>query len=68
MRVGVCLLAMGIVSRVFAQPALAQSGAESKAYRYIMGTSIEVEAFGGTAETRAAAIEEAFGLRGRSTG
>jgi thiamine biosynthesis lipoprotein len=54
---------MGIVSRVFAQPAqlaMPQTGAESKAYRAIMGTSIEVEAFGGTAETRAAAIDEAF--------
>ena len=52
---------MGIVYARFVQPALAQAGGESKAYRAIMGTSIEVEAFGGTADTRAAAIDEAFG-------
>ena len=61
MRVAIFLVAVGILARAFVQPALAQAGAESKSYRYIMGTSIEVQAFGGTAETRAAAIEEAFG-------
>jgi thiamine biosynthesis lipoprotein len=50
MRVGPWVFALAIVSQVSAQPA----------YRYIMGTSIEVEAFGGTAATRAAAGEEAF--------
>jgi len=51
------LLARAIVAPLFAQTA----AAETKSYRYIMGTSIEVEAFGGTAELREAAIDEAFG-------
>lgn len=55
------LLALGIFARAFAQPTLAQAVGESKSYRYIMGTSIEVQAFGGTVDTRVAAIEEAFG-------
>ncbi len=61
MRVVILFLAVGIVAHAAVQPALAQAGGESKSYRYIMGTSIEVEAFGGTAEARAAAIDEAFG-------
>lgn len=61
MRAAIFFVAVGIFARVFVQPALAQAGGESKSYRYIMGTSIEVQAFGGTAETRAAAIDEAFG-------
>src|SRR5512136_2495191 len=39
---------------------LSQSGAVSRAFRFIMGTSIEVRAFGGDEERRAAAIEKAF--------
>jgi FAD:protein FMN transferase len=61
MRVGMCILAVGVCARAFTQAAIAQTGNESKAYRSMMGTSIEVEAFGGTADTRTAAIEEAFG-------
>jgi thiamine biosynthesis lipoprotein ApbE len=61
MRVAVVFLVGGILARAVVEPALAQEGGESKAYRYIMGTSIEVQAFGGTAETRAGALEEAFG-------
>lgn len=61
MRVAICLAVVGMCARAFVQPALAQPGGESKSYRYIMGTSIEVQAFGGTSETRAAAIDEAFG-------
>jgi thiamine biosynthesis lipoprotein len=61
MRVAACFAAVGILARAFAQPALAQADSESKSYRYIMGTSVEVEAFGGTADTRTAAIDEAFG-------
>jgi FAD:protein FMN transferase len=37
-----------------------QSGDTSREYRYLMGTSMEVEAFGGDAEVRRAAIAEAF--------
>ena len=36
-------------------------GGSSRSYRYLMGTSVEVEAFGGGAAARGAAIEEAFG-------
>jgi thiamine biosynthesis lipoprotein len=39
---------------------LLQSGGVSREFRYIMGTSIEVRAFNGDEEGRAAAIEEAF--------
>ena len=60
-RVGMCVLAVAICACAFTQPVLAQNANESKAYRFMMGTSIGVQAFGGTAETRAAAIEEAFG-------
>jgi thiamine biosynthesis lipoprotein len=34
---------------------------ETRAYRYVMGTSVEVQAFGGDDATRRAAIDEAFG-------
>jgi thiamine biosynthesis lipoprotein len=39
----------------------AQSARNTREYRFVMGTSVEVEAFGGDAFTRQAAIEEAFG-------
>jgi thiamine biosynthesis lipoprotein len=39
----------------------AQSAGSTREYRYVMGTSVEVEAFGGDAPTRQAAIDEAFG-------
>jgi len=61
MRPAIFLAVVGIFARVLIPSASAQSTGESKSYRFIMGTSIEVEAFGGTAETRAAAIDEAFG-------
>jgi thiamine biosynthesis lipoprotein len=38
----------------------AQSADTTRDYRYLMGTSIEVEAFGGDAATRRAALDEAF--------
>lgn len=38
----------------------AQGAAESHAYRYLMGTSMEVQAFGGDEATRREAIDEAF--------
>jgi len=37
-----------------------QPASESHAYRYVMGTSIQVQAFGGDEATRRAAIDEAF--------
>ena len=39
----------------------APSASSTREYRYVMGTSVEVEAFGGETVTRQAAIEEAFG-------
>jgi thiamine biosynthesis lipoprotein ApbE len=33
---------------------------ENHAYRYVMGTSVQVQAFGGDEATRLAAIDEAF--------
>jgi thiamine biosynthesis lipoprotein len=38
----------------------AGQAAESREYRYLMGTSIQVQAFGGGEATRRAAIDEAF--------
>ncbi len=38
-----------------------QSDATTRDYRYLMGTSVQVEAFGGTSVARRAAIDEAFG-------
>jgi thiamine biosynthesis lipoprotein len=37
-----------------------QPGVETHAYRYMMGTSVQVQAFGGDEPTRRAAIDEAF--------
>ena len=37
-----------------------QAGAESHEFRYVMGTSVQVQAFGGDDATRRAAIDEAF--------
>jgi FAD:protein FMN transferase len=39
----------------------AQSADTTREYRYLMGTSIEVEAFGGSADVRQQAIADAFG-------
>jgi FAD:protein FMN transferase len=61
MRTVMLFVAVGIITCALVPATQAQAGGESKSYRYIMGTSIEVEAFGGTADTRAAAIDEAFG-------
>ena len=38
----------------------AQSGAETREYRYLMGTSMQVQAIGGDEAARRAAIDEAF--------
>jgi len=62
MRVTPVLTAVGFFSHNIVMPIVAQTpAAETKSYRYIMGTSIEVEAFDGTPEIRAAAIDKAFG-------
>ena len=45
----------------FAWAGPADPPAESHAFRYLMGTSIEVQAFGGDESIRRAAIDEAFG-------
>src|SRR5271167_453397 len=37
-----------------------QTASESHAFRYVMGTSVQVRAFGGDDATRRAAIDEAF--------
>jgi thiamine biosynthesis lipoprotein len=38
----------------------AQEGAHTREYRYMMGTSVSIEAFGGDEAARRAAIDEAF--------
>jgi thiamine biosynthesis lipoprotein len=38
----------------------ASTGTESHAYRFVMGTSVQVQAFGGDEATRRSAIDEAF--------
>jgi thiamine biosynthesis lipoprotein len=53
-------LALGLAPTGHAAIAGAPSGDTTRAYRYLMGTSVEVEAFGGDSETRRAGIEEAF--------
>jgi FAD:protein FMN transferase len=55
------LPAAAIIAFAFVPEVPGQGGGDTTSYRSIMGTSIEVQAFGGTAETRTAAIEEAFG-------
>jgi FAD:protein FMN transferase len=55
------LLLVAIVLTPFHGSAVhAGETAESHQYRYMMGTSIEVQAFGGDEATRRAAIDEAF--------
>src|SRR3954451_13933957 len=61
MRVAGFLPTAAMIAFAFVPAALGQTGGETTSYRYIMGTSIEVQASGGTAATRTAAIEEAFG-------
>jgi len=39
----------------------ADDGASTRDYRYVMGTSVEVEAYGGDPSTRRLAVDEAFG-------
>jgi thiamine biosynthesis lipoprotein len=52
---------VAIVLMLLRGPAvLAGQSAESHQYRYMMGTSIQVQAFGGDEATRLAAIDEAF--------
>ena len=38
----------------------AQSGGDTREYRYLMGTSMQVQAIGGDETARRAAIDEAF--------
>src|SRR5260221_2565952 len=40
---------------------IAQGSGTTRDYRYLMGTSVEVEAFGGDESTRRASVDEAFG-------
>jgi thiamine biosynthesis lipoprotein len=56
------VLAVALVGARAGTPsaATAQSADTTRAYRYMMGTSVQVEALGGDAGTRRAAIEEAF--------
>lgn len=41
-------------------PQAAQSGADTREYRYLMGTSVQVQAIGGDETARRAAIDDAF--------
>jgi FAD:protein FMN transferase len=52
--------ALAIVPLLGIAAAAAQSGSENHEFRYMMGTSIEVQAFGGDEAARKAAIGEAF--------
>ncbi len=56
------VLAVALAATLTGRPSAttASSADTTRAYRYLMGTSVQVEAFGGDAETRRAAIEEAF--------
>jgi thiamine biosynthesis lipoprotein len=58
-------IALLVVYAVAAAPVRARSapdigGDRSREYRYLMGTSVEVEAYGGTTSGRREAIDEAF--------
>ena len=51
-RVAAAFVLLGVVAHAAAQ--------ESHRFRFLMGTSIEVQAFGGDEPTRRAAIDQAF--------
>jgi FAD:protein FMN transferase len=53
---GVAAATLSVVSHV----TTAQGAGTTRAYRYLMGTSMSVDVFGGAADTRRAAIDEAF--------
>ena len=59
-RLSVPLLAM-LLSVSLARSSTAQGDAVTRDYRYLMGTSVEVEAYGGDESTRRRALDEAFG-------
>jgi thiamine biosynthesis lipoprotein len=54
------LVAILLVPPFAGATAAAPAADESRAYRYVMGTSVQVQAFGGDERTRRAAIDEAF--------
>jgi len=58
------LFLAGAALAVAAAPArlrAADDGGRTQAYKYVMGTSIKVEVYGGTSEQREQAVKEAFG-------
>ena len=58
-RSAACAL-LSIAVAAAAKAAVAQDTGRTREYRYLMGTSIEVEAYGGTDAIRRTAIDEAF--------
>jgi thiamine biosynthesis lipoprotein len=56
--VGVTLLGVFLAAPI----TWAQSADTTRDYRYVMGTSVEVEAFGGDAHIRETAVDDAFGV------
>jgi len=54
------LVAMLLIPSIEGATPAARVAEESRQYRYVMGTSVQVEAFGGDAVTRQSAIDEAF--------
>jgi thiamine biosynthesis lipoprotein len=54
------LAALLLIALVGTTAHAAQSGAETREYRYLMGTSVQVQAIGGDEAARRAAIDEAF--------
>jgi thiamine biosynthesis lipoprotein len=55
-----CLLSAFVLTLLSAAPHGFQGASESRAFRYLMGTSVQVRAFGGDEPARRAAIDEAF--------
>jgi thiamine biosynthesis lipoprotein len=49
-----------LLTALIARPHAAQSGTDTREYRYLMGTSMQVQAIGGDEAARRAAIDEAF--------
>jgi thiamine biosynthesis lipoprotein len=54
------LVAILLVPPIGSATLIAQVADESHEYRYVMGTSVQVQAFGGDESTRRTAIDEAF--------
>src|SRR5437660_12092468 len=54
------LAAILLISLISGAVSADQRGSESDEYRYVMGTSVQVQAFGGDEATRRTAINEAF--------